>query len=150
MAVHTTLHATGFSRHWVLISAFCTVGVAFFRSNKDTWKLKRILIAFSSYFTCITRSLSISSAFAHSYTFRWLVSNSFPFFTDRLSYQLSEVGWSLSGFFLLIFRFLSSYLQPLRHSITWCFTSLRRFRLLHVLFGLWCVSRCVMRLVLFW
>jgi len=73
----------------------------FFSSNKDTWKSKRIHIAFSSYFTCITQSLSLSSASAHSYTsFRWLVLNGFPFF--RLSYQLSEVGWSLSGFFLLI------------------------------------------------
>jgi len=100
-AVCTTSRATGFSHHWVLISALCTVGVAFFSSNKDTWKSKRIHIAFSSYFTRLTRSLSISSASAHSCTsFRWLVSNGFPFF--RLSYQLSEVGWLLSGFFLLI------------------------------------------------
>jgi len=45
MAVRTTSHATGFSRHWVLISALCTVGVAFFSSNKDTWKSKCIHIA---------------------------------------------------------------------------------------------------------
>jgi len=100
-AICTTSHATGFSRHWVLISALCTVGVAFFSSNKETWESKRIHIAFSSYFSHVTRSLSLSSASVHSYTsFRWLVSNGFPFF--RLSYQLSEIGWSLSGFFLLI------------------------------------------------
>jgi len=118
-AVRTTSHATGFGRHWVLISALCTVGVAFFSSNKDTWELKCIHIAFSSYFTCVTWSLSISSASAHSYTsFRWLVSNGFPFF--RLSYQLSEVGWSLSGFFLLIWLSRTNISSPSTISLYPC------------------------------
>ena len=99
--MRTTSSTTSFGCHWILISALCTVDVAFFSSNNDTCKLKCIHITFGSYFTCVTRSLLISSVSAHSYTsFRWLVSNGFPFF--RLSYQLSEVGWSLSGFFLLI------------------------------------------------
>ena len=102
---------TSFGHHWVLISALCTVGVAFFSSNNDTWKLKRIHIAFGSYFTCVTRSLSISSVSAHSYTsFRWLVSNGFPFF--RLSYQLSEVRWSLSSLFLLIWLSRTTISSP--------------------------------------
>jgi len=106
-AVCTTSSTTSFGRHWVLISALCTVGVAFFSSNKDTWKLKRIHIAFGSYFTCITQSLSFSSAILTHH------------FADLFQTAFHSSGFHISsvrsdGLYLDSF-FLSGCLEPLFH-----------------------------------
>ena len=90
------------SSHFCTLYCWCSLS-----SNKDTWKLKHIHIAFSSYFTRVTWSLSISSASAHSYTsFCWLVWIAFHSSGCHISSVRSDGHYPVSFF-------LSGCLEPL-------------------------------------